>query len=161
MLCSTLIYSLLLSQTISPTFYPTVSPTEYPTESPTEQPTESPWVVFLVHTDAPVNCSFCTHFISSYTELYHITQQSQVNQHFHPIEHMTQLKVLLRNHHMNQLISQQRNRRLRVVREVRPCSTNQTRMVGTSLTRQNGMIRVGNAWTVSSFDSDGTFGTHL
>jgi hypothetical protein len=32
------------------------------------------------------------------------------------------------------------------------------RMVGTSLTRQNGMIRVGNAWTVSSFDSDGTFG---
>jgi hypothetical protein len=71
---------------------------------------------------------------------------------------------------MNQLISQQRNQRLRAVKEVRPCSTNHTRMVGgmllarmvgTSLTRQNGMIRVGNAWTVSSFDSDGTFGTHL
>ena len=130
------------------------------------------------HTDdAPVNSSFCTHFISlsiicmtklyPYTELHHITQQSQVNHHFRPIKHMTQLKVPLRNHHMNQLISQQRNQRLRAVKEVRPCSTNQTRMVGgmllarmvgTSLTRQNGMIRVGNAWTVSSFDSDGTFG---
>ena len=127
------------------------------------------------------------------TQQFQVIQQSQVNQHLLPIQHMNRPKVPQRSQRMHQLMNQRRSRslpkrgnlkplprprvrspvravRLRVVKEVRPCSTNQTRMVGgmllarmvgTSLTRQNGMIRVGNAWTVSSFDSDGTFGTHL
>ena len=116
------------------------------------------------------------------TQQFQVIQQSQVNQHLLPIQHMNRPKVPQRSQRMHQLMNQRRSQSLpkrgnlkplprpRVrspVRAARPCSTSRTRMVGgmllarmvgTSLTRQNGMIRVGNAWTVSSFDSDGTFG---
>jgi len=99
------------------------------------------------------------------TQQFQVIQQSQVNQHLLPIQHMNRLKVPQRSQRMHRLMNQRRSRSLpkrgnlkplprpRVrspVRAVRPCSTSRTRMVGgmllarmvgTSLPRQR--IRVG------------------